>query len=101
MPESQIPGLLFVDNFYTGVALFEDLTKIGIAATGTLRVDRKGVPDVVKQLQKVLSTSNVPRGDGYYIREGCLVFVCWRDKHTVIAMSAALPGQVKSMLNGE
>ena len=35
---------LFVDNFYTGVALFEDLAKIGIA-TGILRIDRKGVPD--------------------------------------------------------
>ena len=51
---------LFVDNFYTGVALFEDLAKIGIAATGTLRIDRKGVPVVVKQLQRALSASNVP-----------------------------------------
>ena len=83
---------LFVDNFYTGVALFEGLAKMGIAATGTLRIDRKGVPDGVKQLQKVLSACNVPRGDGYYIREGSLVYVCWRDKRTVTAMSATLPG---------
>ena len=68
---------LFVDNFYTGVALFEDLAKMGIASTGTLRIDRKGVPDGVKQLQKALSASTVPQGDGYYIREGSLVYVCW------------------------
>ena len=34
----------------------------------------------------------MPRGDGYYIREGALVYVCWRDKCTVTTMSAALPG---------
>ena len=85
---------LFVDNLYMGVALFEDLAKMGIAATGTLRIDRKGVPDGVIQLQKTLnaSTCNVPQGDGYYIREGSLVYVCWRDKRTVTAMSAVLPG---------
>ena len=34
----------------------------------------------------------MPWGDGYYIREGSLVYVCWQDKRTVTAMSAALPG---------
>ena len=48
-----------------GVALFENLVKIGITATGTLTIDRKGVPDV-KQLQKALSASNALRGDGYF-----------------------------------
>jgi len=76
VPAFQISGYsLFVDNFYTGVALFEDLAKMGIAATGKLIIDRKGVPDGVKQLQ-VLSASNVPRGDGYYIREGSEGCVC-------------------------
>ena len=54
-----------MDNFYTGVALFEDLAKVhvGIVATGTLRTDQKGVPDIVKHIQKALSKRNVPRGD--------------------------------------
>ena len=83
---------LYVDNFYSGVALFEDLAKIGIAATGTLRTDRRGVQGVVKTLQKALSENRVPRGDGYYIRAASIVYVCWRDKRTVTAMSVALPG---------
>lgn len=83
---------LYVDNFYTGVALFENLAKIGISATGTLRTDPRGVPNVVKRLQKALSESRVPRGDGYYIRATSLAYVCWRDKRIVTAMSAALPG---------
>ena len=82
---------LFVDNFYTGVALFEGLAKMGIAATGTLRIDRKGVPDGVKQLQKVLSACNVPRGDGYYIREGSLVYVCWREQGRSDTYSNSVP----------
>ena len=56
-----------MDNFYTGVALFEDLAMFSIAATGTLRTDWKGVPDIVKQLQEAFSKRNVPRGHGYYI----------------------------------
>lgn len=52
-----------MDNFYTGVALFEDLAKVGIVATGTLRTDQNGVPDIVKHLQKALSKRNVPHGD--------------------------------------
>ena len=69
--------LCLLTIFTRELALFEDLAKMGIAATGTLRIDRKGVPDGVKQLQKALSASNVPQGDGYYIREGSLVYVCW------------------------
>ena len=46
------------------VALFENQVKIGITGTGTLRIDRKGVPDV-KQLQKALRASNALQGDGY------------------------------------
>ena len=46
------------------VALFENQVKIGITGIGTLRIDRKGVPDV-KQLQKALRASNALQGDGY------------------------------------
>jgi hypothetical protein len=61
---------MYVDNFYKGVALFEDLEKLGIAVTGTLRTDRRGVLDIVKQLQKALSETNVPCGHGYYMYTG-------------------------------
>ena len=70
---------LFVDNFYTGVHLFEELLKAGIVATSTLRVSRKGIPDSVVQLKAALDQSTVPRVVGYYIREpqSSTVYVCW------------------------
>ena len=77
------------------VALFENQVKIGITATGTLRIDRKGVLDV-KQLQKALSASNVLQGDGYLCMCGgaqtnALSLPCWLC-YLVI---------VKSILNSE
>ena len=91
---------LFVDNFYTGVNLFEELLKVGIVATGTLRVYRKGIPDSVVQLKAVLDGSAVPRGVGYYIREpnSAIVYVCWRDKRAVLAMSTGHPGHSETVV---
>ena len=91
---------VFCDNYYTSVKLFEKLTKEGIAATGVMRVSRKGIPQCVKQLKSALCRSDVPRGVGYYIREpdSPHVFVCWRDNRTVLALSTAIPGHSESVV---
>ena len=90
---------LYVDNFYTGVALFEDLAKLGIAATGTLRIDRKGVPDIVKQLQKALSERNVPRGHGYYIRTGSLCMYAGTTSVLLLLCQLHCRGIVRNLSN--
>ena len=91
---------LFVDNFYTGVPLFKELLKVGVVATGTLRVSRKEIPDSVVQMKMALERRDVPRGVGYYIREqeSNIVYVCWHDKRAVLAMSTALPGHSDSVV---
>ena len=83
---------LFCDNFYSSPALFQDLLDRGIYATGTLRVDRKDVPKDVKELKEALGGRKVPRGTGYYLRDGDLVYVCWRDSRPVLALSVPYPG---------
>ena len=35
---------LFIDNFYTGVALLKALVRLGIRACGTVRSNRSGFP---------------------------------------------------------
>ena len=82
---------VFCDDYYSSPSLFQVLLECGIYATGTLRVDRKDVPEDVKTLKVALTGSKVVCGTGYYLREGD-VYTCWRDSCPVLAMSVAYPG---------
>ena len=85
---------VFVDNYYTSPTLFVELLSLGITATGTLRINRRGVPEKVINMKASLQGNRIPRGTGYYLREpdSAVVYVCWRDKRCVTAMSTAYPG---------
>ena len=85
---------LYCDNFYSGPALFLHLLEHGITATGTLRINRRGVPSVVGQVQSLLKAKDTPRGKGYYIREkdSPIVYCCWNDNQCVCSMSTCFPG---------
>ena len=41
---------LFKASFYMSPTLMEELMKLGIAATGTMNVNRKGVPSEIVQM---------------------------------------------------
>ena len=87
----------FFDNFYTSPELLKTLKERGIAATGTLRINRRGVPDAVKELVKVVNRRDVPRGAGFYVREpgACEVYVCWKDNDCVTVLSNCYPGHAE------
>ena len=58
--------LLYCDNFYSSPSLIRDLELDGIYATGTLRVNCRGVvPKAVTQLKMLLNQSDVLHGTGY------------------------------------
>lgn len=42
---------VFTDNFYSSPALFNDLRGKGFDATGTVRINRKGLSDKYKQMK--------------------------------------------------
>ena len=90
--------LAFFDNFYTSPTLINDLHDVGIGATGTLRLNRSGIPDAVKKLATALNKKDVARGTGYYIRErgSKLVYCCWKDNQCVTVLSTAYPGHTVS-----
>ena len=89
---------VYVDNFYTSPKLFDSLLELGIAATGTFRTNRRGIPKDVLVLKNVLNVHSVTRGTGYYIREkeSNIVYTCWRDTRVVLVMSTAYPGHTNT-----
>ena len=58
---------LYCDNFYSSPALFSHLLTLGITATGTVRVNRRGIPHAVAELKNFLSKRSTSREKGYYI----------------------------------
>ena len=85
---------LYCDNFYSSPHLFQHLLTLGVTATGTVRVNRRGVPEAVAQVKSILQRSSTPRGKGYYIREQSspIVYTCWNDNKVVCSMSTTHPG---------
>ena len=68
--------------------------EVGIRATGTLRINCRGIPDAVVQLKTFLEQKSSHRGSGYYYRPNNLpiVYVCWKDVRVVKVISTAYPG---------
>ena len=85
---------LYCDNFYSSPVLFHSLLQQGITATGTLKVDRRGVPSDVAIMKNALKPRSVARGTGYYIREqnSQIAYCCWQDNKVVCVMSTCHPG---------
>ena len=83
---------VFTDNYYMSPRLYKDLLSLEVYGTGTLRVNRKEVPEDVVVVKRELEKSGVSRGAGYYIVEPPAVYVCWRDVKVVTLMSTVYPG---------
>jgi len=69
---------LYVDNFYSSPQLFEDLLSRETMACGTVRQNRRGLPQ-----QK----SSLKRGETVFMKKGDLTFVHWMDKRDVWCLS--------------
>lgn len=88
--------IAFFDNFYTSPKLVSDLLDVGICSTGTLHLNRSGVPDAVQKVAAALNKKSVSRGTGYYIRDCRSVYCCWKDNNCVTVLSTAYPGHADS-----
>jgi len=63
---------LFIDNFYTGVKLLQDLETRSTYTCGTIRRDRGVFPPEFQQKE-------LQRGEAVYLQSGNLVAVHWKD----------------------
>lgn len=68
---------LYMDNYFTSPSLFESLSDVSIGACGTLRANRTGVPQQIKD-------ANLAKGDpAITVRVGNYQFITWQDKKQV------------------
>ena len=72
----------FVDNYYTSIPLCDKMLDKDIYVTGTVSVNRKGLPAQVKTKQKVI-------GDLIAIRSGQLLPTSWMDRKQVRMLPTA------------
>jgi hypothetical protein len=70
--------ILYLDNLFVTVGLFDHLERIGMRACGTVRPDRKGLPADVKEAGKQLA-----KGARVGWQRGNLSCLAWSDKRLV------------------
>lgn len=69
---------IFMDNFFSGVPLFEELKAHGVNACGTIRSNRKGIPPKSQPMEK--HQYQVAQKDD-------LAFCAWQDTKVVMVLS--------------
>ena len=73
---------MYTDNYYTCPALYEKLVEQKTMCTGTVRVNRVGMP-------KELASTILKSGEFDYRRKKDLVVVKWKDKRDVSILTSA------------
>jgi hypothetical protein len=69
--------VIYMDNFFSNPALFESLLAKGIYCSGTVRINRRGMPEAIKGVKLK------ERGDTLTVQKGNLVATAWKDKKVV------------------
>ena len=88
---------LYMDNYYTSVPLFEDLTRLATLACGTVRSNRKGLPRDISDVHNK-EIKGLKRGQSVYRQKDTIPCVVWKDSKMVY-MLATTP--VKPPCNSE
>ena len=79
---------LFMDNFYNGVELTDELYDNKVHTCGTLRLSRVGIPKALTKLKNKKMTVNSLN----FRRRGNTFIICWQDQRLVTMISNLLPG---------
>ncbi|XP_051171925.1 piggyBac transposable element-derived protein 4-like [Leptopilina boulardi] len=76
-------ALVAFDNFFTSVKLIKELKAKKIFAVGTVRTNRVGLPDIMKEKKKMV------RGEFENRTQGCVAAIKWMDSKPVTVLSTA------------
>ena len=75
--------VVYMDNYYSSPLLYRKLGENGISATGTVKPNRKLMPEGIKPRNLALSKGDDP----LFYRSGNLVACAWHDTKRVIFLS--------------
>lgn len=78
--------VVYIDNFFTGLQLTRDLKEIDIHTVGTVRMNRKGFPEALKD---PALTRNIQRGTMHTCSQDTLTCTVWQDTKLVCFVSNA------------
>jgi len=79
-------SIIFMDNFFTSMPLFEELEKNGVLACGTNRTNRSGFP---RDLTDKQNLKQLKRGDSVMRHKCNTTAVAWLDRKPVYVVSNA------------
>jgi hypothetical protein len=81
--------ILHCDNWFTSIKLFDALQRWGIYGCGTIRTNRRGLPDEVKMKKGEESELKTSPGIMRFSSRGILCFLNWFDKRAVHILTNA------------
>lgn len=81
---------LYLDNYYTSIALAETLLKQGVSITGTLRSNRKGIPEIFQK-------SKLKKGESFFLRRNDVLIQKWKDKRDILMISTRHNGEFEEV----
>lgn len=84
--------LVAFDNFFTSVSLMKKLHRNGIFSVGTVQINRKGLPDMMKKKH------NLSRGEFMFESRGVVSAVKWQDSKPVTLLTTALSPKVTTVV---
>ena len=74
---------VYMDNFYTGVPLLEEMKSHGLYACGTVRANRAGLP----KNERLTKKASMGKHEFRVAQKGDLTFCIWQDTKTVMVLS--------------
>ncbi len=69
--------ILYIDNFFTSPTLLKSLAKLGIAACGSVQMNRKCMPSSSQITETMLKTMD--RGNSYHFQHDNICLNVWKD----------------------
>ncbi|XP_017764351.1 PREDICTED: piggyBac transposable element-derived protein 4-like [Eufriesea mexicana] len=82
---------IFTDRYFTGIPLAEELSNLKCYLTGTIRTNRRYIPDMMRK--PALTTNNNVAAS----RSGDILLLAWKDKRVVTILSSYDTSSIKTV----